>query len=218
MAYVAEYQRPYEGGYVNLPSEETPEKAEFMNTRDDTIIKIEQFLANLDLSGLGSDYALLSEAGYSLGLDIDSNYIMTISLKNKAGAILDTKNIDFPIESVVVNATYENGKIILTLQNGNTLPIDISDMVKGLVPTTQTIAGIDLADDITKEELVQAERSVIGEMYVDFEEAEESDVVIQDFLPYPKENPEGQKGQFLISNGDGSTAWVSLDVAEGGAY
>ena len=95
MAYVAEYQRPYEGGYVNLPSEETPEKAEFMNARDDTIIKIEQFL------GLGGEYALLSEAGYSLGLNIDSNYIMTISLKNKAGEILDSKNIDFPIESVV---------------------------------------------------------------------------------------------------------------------
>ena len=153
MAYVAEYQRPYEGGYVNLPSEETPEKAEFMNARDDTIIKIEQFLANLELGGLGGEYALLSEAGYSLGLNIDSNYIMTISLKNKAGAVLDSKNIDFPIESVVVNATYENGKITLTLQNGNTLPIDISDMVKGLVPTTRKIAGIDLADDITEEEL-----------------------------------------------------------------
>ncbi len=156
MAYVAEYQRPYEGGYVDLPDESTPEMAAFMNARDDALLKIEQFLANLDLSGLGSDYALLSEAGYSLGLGIDSNYVMTISLKNKEGGVLSSKQIDFPIESMVVNAVYEDGKITLTLQNGNTLPIDISDMVRGLVPTTRKIAGIDLADDITKEELKSA--------------------------------------------------------------
>ena len=156
MNYVAEYTRLYPDGYVNLPSEDTPELAEQMNIRDDTIIKIEEFLASLDLGELGGNYALLSEAGYSLGLDIDSNYVMTISLKNKAGDVLSSKQIDFPIESMVVNATYENGKIILALQNGNTLPIDISDMVRGLVPTTRKIAGIDLADDITVEELKEA--------------------------------------------------------------
>ena len=222
MSYVAEYERPYEGGYVDLPSEETPEMAEFMNTRDDTIIKIEQFLANLDLSGLGSDYALLSEAGYSLGLEIDSNYIMTISLKNKAGAVLDSKNIDFPIESVVVNATYENGKIILTLQNGNTLPIDISDMVKGLVPTTRKIAGIDLSDDITKEELVEAERTVTGQIYVDFENAEEVEGAIFPYMPYPTdENGNklvGEAGQIYVANGDGTYSWMTLEIAEEGAY
>ena len=28
----------------------------------------------------------------------------------------------------------------------------------------------------------------------------------------------GAAGQFLISNGDGSVSWASLDVAEGGGY
>ncbi len=153
MSYEANYKRPYPDGYVNIPDESTPEMAEFINARDDAIIKIEQYLANLDIGG---DYALLTEAGYSLELMIDSNYVMTISLKNKLGTVLSSKNIDFPIESMVVNATYENGKITLTLQNGNTLDIDIFDMVKGLVPTNRTIAGIDLEDDITKEELKNA--------------------------------------------------------------
>ena len=156
MAYNAEYQRPYEGGYVNKPDESTPEMAEFINARDDTLLKIEQFLANLDLSGLGSDYALLSEAGYSLGLDINENYIMTISIKNKAGAILDSKSIDFPIESSIIDIDYADGNLILTLQNGNSVSVGISDIVRGLVPTTRKIAGIDLADDITKEELKDA--------------------------------------------------------------
>ena len=28
----------------------------------------------------------------------------------------------------------------------------------------------------------------------------------------------GTEGQFPISNGDGTVSWVSLDIAEGGAY
>ena len=219
MAYVAEYQRPYENGYVNRPDESTPEMAEFMNARDDAILKIEQFLATLDFSG---DYALLSEAGFSLELGIDSNYVMTISLKNKAGDILSSKQIDFPIESMVVNATYENGKIILTLQNGNTLPIDISDMVRGLVPTTRKIAGIDLQDDITKEELVTAEREVAGQIYVDFKNSEEVEEAIFPYMPYPTDANGnqliGEAGQIYMANGDGTYSWLTVKSAEGGAY
>lgn len=222
MSYVAEYQRPYENGYVDLPSEETPEMAEFINARDDALLKIEQFLANLNIGELGEEYALLSEAGYSLGLTIDSNYIMTISLKNKAGDVLDSKNIDFPIESMVVNATYENGKIILSLQNGNTLPIDISDMVRGLVPTTRTIAGIDLTDDITAEELVNKEREVAGQLYVNFDNAEETEGAIFPYMPYPKDADGnklvGQKGQIYVANGDGTYSWLTIANAEEGAY
>lgn len=105
---------------------------------------------------VGGEYALLTEAGYSLALSIDSNYVMTISLKNKAGEVLDSKHIDFPIESMVVNATYKNGVVTFTLQNGNVLDVDISDLVRGLVPTSRKIAGVDLEDDITAEELKNA--------------------------------------------------------------
>lgn len=222
MAYAAEYQRPYENGYVNLPSEETPEMAEFINARDDAILKIEQFLANINIGELGGEYALLSEAGYSLGLEIDSNYVMTISLKNKAGEVLDSKNIDFPIESMVVNATYENGKVILTLQNGNTLPIDISDMIKGLVQTTRTIAGIDLTDDITAEELVSKEREVAGQIYVDFNNAEAAEGAVFPYMPYPKDASGnkliGEAGQIYVANGDGTYSWLTIANAEEGAY
>jgi hypothetical protein len=55
--------------------------AEFINKRDDTLLKIEAFLKDLDLSSLGADYALLSAAGYSLDLSMDDYYVLTISLK-----------------------------------------------------------------------------------------------------------------------------------------
>lgn len=80
MTYEANYERPYPNGYVNIPDESTPEMAEFINARDDAILKIEDFLAKLELSDFGEE-------------------------------------------------------------------------IENLVPKTRTIAGIDLADDITKEEL-----------------------------------------------------------------
>lgn len=158
MTYIAEYTRPYENGYVNLPSKETPEMAEFMNKRDDTLLKIEAFLKDLDLSSLGKEYALLSEAGYSLDLSMDDYYVLTISLKNKAGTVLSSKSVDLPIESMIINVGYDENTGILTmyLQNGQTLDVNISSLVRGLVPDTRTIAGLDLKDDITKEELQNA--------------------------------------------------------------
>ena len=104
-----------------------------------------------------SVYALATESGYDLGLSLNSStYEMTLELKNKAGTVLSTKTIDFPIESMVVNATYTEGVITLTLQNGTTLDVDISAIVGGLVNDSFTIAGIDMKDDITSEELKTA--------------------------------------------------------------
>lgn len=102
------------------------------------------------------DYSLIENTGYSLSLSIDSDYIMTIRLKNADGDVLSEKSIDFPIESMVIGADYANGIITLTLQNGQTLDIDVSALVNGLVNDTFTIAGIDMKDDITKEELTTA--------------------------------------------------------------
>lgn len=76
---------------------------------------------------------LKSDSGASVDLSIDSNYLMTLMLKNKTGETVSTSTIDFPIESMVVNASYSNGVLTLVLQNGNTLDVDISAIVNGLV-------------------------------------------------------------------------------------
>lgn len=102
------------------------------------------------------NYALVDNAGYSLGLNIDRDYVMTIELKNASGNVLSAQSIDFPIESMVVNASYADGELALTLQNGQTLTVDISSIVNGLVNDTFTIAGINMKDNITKEELASA--------------------------------------------------------------
>lgn len=155
MSYTAEYTRPYVGGWQNTPSKETPVMAENLNNYDTAIISIESYLSEK----INNDFAQLSEAGYSLGLEIDhSTYVMTISLKNKAGKVISDKSIDFPIESMIIHAEYnESTKFItMTLQNGQTLDVNISAIVSGLVPDTRTIAGFELKNDITSEELKNA--------------------------------------------------------------
>lgn len=113
---------------------------------------------NKSLDDLGiqpkGEYALTVNAGHSLSLSIDpATYIMTLSLLNEAGGILSTKTIDFPLESMVINAEYSLGVLTLALQNGQTVDVDISDIVSGLVKDTFTIAGIDMKNNITADEL-----------------------------------------------------------------
>lgn len=220
--YKSIFQPYYLNGWENQPSENTPIMGEALDAYDNTLVNIERFLTNLDVSCLGGDYALLTEAGYSLSLSIDNNYVMTISLKNKAGEVLDSKQIDFPIESMVVNATYANGVVTFTLQNGNVLDVDISDLVRGLVPTSRKIAGVDLEDDITTKELVEAERKVTGQIYVDFDNAKETEEAIFPYMPYPKDASGnkliGEAGQFYVANGDGTYSWITLADADKEAY
>lgn len=95
-----------------------------------------------------------STFGADIGLSIDTTtYKMTLVLKDNNGTTLSSKTIDFPIESMVVNASYTNGTLTLTLQNGTTLDVDISSIISGLVPETRTIAGVDLKENITATEL-----------------------------------------------------------------
>lgn len=81
------------------------------------------------------NYTLTTQTGSKIDLEINSsNFQLTAKLKDKNNNLISTSNvIDLPIESMVVNATYSNGIITLTLQNGNTLSVDISDIVSGLV-------------------------------------------------------------------------------------
>ena len=90
-----------------------------------------------------SAYALASAAlpnttkyGSSITVSINStNYKITTTLKDQDGnALGNAQTIDLPLESVVVNGTFDsaNKKIVLTLQNGNTVDIPVGDLVAGL--------------------------------------------------------------------------------------
>ena len=93
-----------------------------------------------------------TNTGASIEMSINTTtYVVTLSLKNSAGTILNTQTIDLPLESVVVNGSYDstNKKIILTLENGSTIEIPVGDLISGLQSeiTSENKLNSDLVDD-----------------------------------------------------------------------
>ena len=97
-------------------------------------------------------YTLAVDTGHSIDLTIDSStYVLTSSLKNSAGTVLNSKTVDLPLETMVVGGSYDstNKKIILTLKNGNTIEFSVADLVSGLQSeiTSSNKLDSDLVDD-----------------------------------------------------------------------
>lgn len=121
-----------------------------------------------------TNYTLKSETGTDIELSLDTTtYIMTLKLKNASGTDISTATIDFPIESLVVNASYADGTLTLKLKNGTTLDVDISALISGLVPETRKINGKALTNDIT---LTQDDIDFDMTKHSQFELANETDL------------------------------------------
>ncbi len=89
--------------------------------------------------------------GYRLNLELDTTtYVITPKLYDINGNLISTgDSVDLPMESVVVNGSYDstNKKIVLTLKNGNTIDIPVSDLISGLVTTTTFNTALALKAD-----------------------------------------------------------------------
>ena len=134
-----------------------------INKQDISDIKTEQITQNGDISNLQTNkadkteipdvsnfitkdandltyYTLTTQTGSKIDLEINSsNYQLVAKLYDKNNTLISTSTtIDLPIESMVVSATYDstNKKIVLTLQNGQTLDVPVGDLVEGLVSFT----------------------------------------------------------------------------------
>lgn len=105
-------------------------------------------LKELIESGGSSD-----EYGTSIVASIDSlNYILSVALKNKNGETLgQVQQIDLPLESTVVNGSYnsQSKSLILTLVSGQIITIPLADLIAGLQAeiTSQNKLSADLVDD-----------------------------------------------------------------------
>lgn len=101
--------------------------------------------------------ALPSTTKYWASITVSINttdYKMTTTLKDQDGNTLGTAQvIDLPLESVVVNGSYDstNKKIILTLQSGSTIEFSVADLVSWLQSeiTSSNKLDADLVDDST---------------------------------------------------------------------
>lgn len=115
------------------------------------ITREEQFLKDIidaiEAGGSSSDYAVDIDLSMS-----SQTFVVTAQLKNKDGDLIGTpKSVDIPLESTVVNGSYNNETktLILTLVSGQSINIPIGDIINGLQAeiTAQNPLNADLVDD-----------------------------------------------------------------------
>lgn len=121
------------------------------NASADKTINITVPVTAADVSALPAS----TKYGASFTASINTTtYVMTLTLKDQDGNTLGTaQTIDLPLESVVVNGSYDstNKKIVLTLQSGSTIDIPVGDLISGLQSeiTSSNMLDADLVDDST---------------------------------------------------------------------
>lgn len=103
---------------------------------------------NIDLS----DYSLGNQTVARTILNIDSStYIVTLTTYDRDNNVINTSQIDLPVESVVVSGRYDNitKSLILVLQSGSEITIPVGDLISGLQSeiTPSNKLGSDLVDD-----------------------------------------------------------------------
>lgn len=77
----------------------------------------------------------LPASAADIELTMDSNFILTAQLKDQFGNDIGIKQqINLPLETFVVDGEYDaaNKKLILTLESGTQIEIDVADLVDGL--------------------------------------------------------------------------------------
>ena len=75
--------------------------------------------------------------GKSIELEMDSNYVITLTLKDAEGHALSHASVDLPLEATVVDGRYDDDtkELILVLQNGNEISIPVAGLISGLAST-----------------------------------------------------------------------------------
>lgn len=115
------------------------------------ITREEQFLKDIidaiEAGGSSSDYAVDIDFGMN-----SQTFVVTAQLKNKDGDLIGSaKSVDIPLESTVVNGSYNNATktLTLTLVSGQSINIPIGDIINGLQAeiTAQNPLNADLVDD-----------------------------------------------------------------------
>lgn len=154
----------------------------------DPMSRIEYLLLELkgviEAGGSSSDYAVDIDFGMN-----SQTFVVTAQLKNKDGDLIGTpKSVDIPLESTVVNGSYNNATktLTLTLVSGQSINIPIGDIISGLQAeiTVQNPLNADLVADTnsTHKFVTAAEKAQIATNADDIASAESKIMLITDEL------------------------------------
>lgn len=97
---------------------------------DDKIADLAKRVEDGEFNGADGEDGTLADYRINTTLDT-TNYKLTIYLTDTDGKVIHSDTVDFPLESVVVGGSEENGVVSLLLQNGNTIQFYIGDLVDG---------------------------------------------------------------------------------------
>ena len=143
--------------------------------------------------------SLNADYGATIELDVNSStYVVTATLRDQNNNVLSTDTIDLPLESVVVSGSYDSQteKIVLTLQNGNTIEFSVASLVSGLEETSNKVTSISNASTNTEYPSAAAVYSFVnGQSY--------------DEVPDVTSSDDGKILTASYSGGEGSYAWAS---------
>lgn len=133
-----------------------------------------------------------SSSDYAVDIDFSMNsqtFVVTAQLRNKDGDLIGTpKSVDIPLESTVVNASYNNTTktLILTLVSGQSINIPIGDIINGLQAeiTAQNPLNADLVADTnsTHKFVTASEKRQIATNADDIANAESKILLLADEL------------------------------------
>ena len=107
----------------------------------------------------------VDQFGKSIEMSLDNQtYDLSISLKDKNGNVISTDTVSLPLDSIIVDGSYDDQtqSIVLELDNGNTISIPVSDLVSGLVNTSQL--NTTLQSYATKQELQSQNTALQNEL------------------------------------------------------
>ena len=126
----------------------------------------------VDLGTVITDVSGKADASAAIGtlsLAIDNtNYQITLSGTKVDGTTFTVSNvIDLPLESVVVNGSYNNTtkKVVLTLQNGSTVDFSVADLVAGLqseITSTNKLSADLISDGTTNKVYTATEQTKLA--------------------------------------------------------
>lgn len=126
--YTAQYTRPYTDGYKDRPDESTPEYARFINARDDALLRIEAFLAALNIPSKLSE--LVNDKNF---IDATVSNLANYYLKTETYARTETYT-QAEVQALIADAVSKvSGKLNISVVDA--LPTsDISTTTFYLVP------------------------------------------------------------------------------------
>lgn len=147
------YAPVMDNGYGAVPTIDVQEALSLVGAKVNTDYLTANYYNKTTIDGkllLKADLSYVNGFVKTLEVAMDSStYVLTFTCKDGIGTTISTQSIDLPLESVVVGGEYDSDtqSIILTLQNGNTISIPVSDLIDGLVDTTTFETAIQGIED-----------------------------------------------------------------------